>query len=164
MIDTFMQPFDFAMSLSVEQQFQITVAGCSVGFVCAAILRELIANPGVKWAARVLGCGAFFALVCFGEYATREVAELSSELMVRKAHDARSIVAQTAFVEVEVKTPEGLCFKWVAPDNGGSGSVPAATGRFAGSDNTSRQSSAVDARTRNGFDDVSDAKHAAVSF
>lgn len=100
MIDTLMKPFDFAMSLTLEQQFRITVAGCSIGFVCAAILRELIANPGVKWAARVLGCGAFFALVCYGQYATTVAVEVRSELMVRKAHDAQEIADQVGVLAV----------------------------------------------------------------
>ena len=160
MIDTILKPFDFALSLSVDEQFQITVAGCSVGFTCAAILRELVANPSVKWAARVMGCGAFFALVCFGEYATREVQERDSELMARKAHDAQSIAAQTSFVETQIETPDGFRFSW---HDGARGfeSMPAGDRRIARGDNSGGRSNRSHAGTSDGFNDVSNAKHAA---
>jgi len=91
MIESILKPFDFALSLTLEQQFEITVAGCSFCFVAAALLRELVGNPGVRMAARVLGCGAFFAIVCYSLFATRVAEERGAELMVHRAHRASEI-------------------------------------------------------------------------
>ena len=98
MIESILKPFDFALSLTLEQQFEITVAGCSFCFVAAALLRELVGNPGVRMAARVLGCGAFFAIVCYSLFATRVAEERGAELMVHRAHRASEIAKENEVV------------------------------------------------------------------
>lgn len=106
MINLILEPFDWLLSLPIERLFHLTTGLSLSAFCAAAIMRELFADKGIRWAARMLGVGAIFISVCFGNYATHKLL-LANESMAKNIATAKGVEDHHYTAIQKIKTSDG---------------------------------------------------------
>ena len=79
MIEKLLSPFDFVLSLPIQEQCFHAVGVSFTGFIFAAILRESCKDKLVRNAARALGAGAFIMVSVYAMSVTEKYVRLSNE-------------------------------------------------------------------------------------
>lgn len=115
MIEEITSRFDWVLQLPIESQYRFAIGLSFAGFVVAAIIRETVKHSGLRYLARAIGAGSFFAVAAFAHHASHEWQKLDAELMVRKSQKASEIDTS---VLVTLVTPKGNRIEIGADENG----------------------------------------------
>lgn len=104
MIEELTGSFDWVLQMPIESQYRFAIGLSFAGFVVAAFVRETVKHSGLRYLARAIGAGSFFAVAAFAHHASHEWKKLDAELMVRKSQKASEIDTS---VLVTLVTPKG---------------------------------------------------------
>ena len=115
MIERITSAFDWVYELPIESQCHFAIGLSFFGFVVAAAVRETVKHSGVRYLARAIGAGSFFAVAAFAHHVAHENEKLSYELMVKRGEKATDIASERYLT---VTTKSGNTFEFGVSKHG----------------------------------------------
>jgi hypothetical protein len=72
------------LQLPVESQYRLAFGVSLTVFLLAALIRETVQSPQLRWLARAAGAAAFFTIAGYANHATNQIVELNRELFAKE--------------------------------------------------------------------------------